>query len=52
MLILTDFDDIWHADAAPPVGPRLPVKFCDVKNQDVTGGHLKNSKNRNISVMK
>jgi len=49
---LTDFDEIWHADADwPPTGDRS-LKFPILKNQDGGGSHLeKNHKNRDVTAM-
>jgi len=46
---LTDFDEIWRADASPHSRPQL--NFAISKIQDGGGGHLENSKNRNIFAM-
>jgi len=45
---LTDFDEIWQADAdCPPTGGRS-LKFF--KNQDGGGHHLENHKNRDVTT--
>jgi len=45
---LTDFDEIWHADADWPYTGDRPLKFpIFFKNQDSGGSHLENLKNNN-----
>jgi len=48
---LTDFDDIWLADATRPSEPRLPIKFCNFKNPRWLQWPFGKSKNRNISAL-
>ena len=43
---MTDFDEIWHADAdCPPTGD-ISLKFRIFQNQDGGGRNLENHKNR------
>jgi len=47
---LTDFDEIWRADADWPYTADRPLTFqIFFKNQDSGGRHLENLKNRDIS---
>jgi len=49
---LTDFDEIWHADADWPHTGDRSLKFPIKKNQDGGGSHLeKNHKNRDVTAM-
>ena len=47
---LTDFDEIWRADAARTSWPSRPLKIWNFKIQDGGGRHFEKSKNRHISA--